>query len=71
MRYSLENPRAYLDANLAGTFNLLELMRHAPPKHALMASTSSVYGANAAIPFRETDRADHPLNPLCRHEKSQ
>jgi UDP-glucuronate 4-epimerase len=61
VRYSLENPRAYLDANLCGTFNLLELMRRAPPRHALMASTSSVYGANANIPFRETDRADHPL----------
>jgi UDP-glucuronate 4-epimerase len=61
VRYSLENPRAYLDANLCGTFNLLELMRRAPPRHALMASTSSVYGANASIPFRETDRADHPL----------
>ena len=60
VRYSLDNPRAYLDANLTGTFNLLELMRHAPPAHALMASTSSVYGASAKIPFRETDRADHP-----------
>ncbi|HEY4847294.1 MAG TPA: NAD-dependent epimerase/dehydratase family protein [Methylocella sp.] len=61
VRYSLDNPRTYLDANLTGTFNLLELMRHAPPAHALMASTSSVYGANAKVPFRETDRADHPL----------
>ncbi|ACK50137.1 NAD-dependent epimerase/dehydratase [Methylocella silvestris BL2] len=61
VRYSLENPRAYVDANLTGAFNLLELMREAPPKHALMASTSSVYGANTKIPFHETDRADHPL----------
>jgi UDP-glucuronate 4-epimerase len=61
VRYSLDNPRAYIDANLVGTFNLLELMRHAPPAHALLASTSSVYGANAKIPFRETDRADHSL----------
>ncbi len=61
VRYSLDNPRTYLDANLTGTFNLLELMRHAPPAHALLASTSSVYGANAKVPFRETDRADHPL----------
>jgi UDP-glucuronate 4-epimerase len=61
VRYSLENPRAYLDANLTGTFNLLELMRQAPPTHALLASTSSVYGANAAIPFRECDITDHPL----------
>jgi UDP-glucuronate 4-epimerase len=70
VRYSLENPRAYLDANLAGTFNLLELMRHAPPQHALMASTSSVYGANAAIPFRETDRADHPLTLYAATKKA-
>jgi UDP-glucuronate 4-epimerase len=61
VRYSLENPRAYIDSNLVGTFNLLELMRKRPPAHALLASTSSVYGANAKTPFCETDRADHPL----------
>ncbi len=70
VRYSLENPRAYIDANLVGTFNLLELMRHAPPAHALMASTSSVYGANASIPFRETDRADHPLTLYAASKKA-
>jgi UDP-glucuronate 4-epimerase len=70
VRYSLENPRAYLDANLAGTFNLLELMRQAPPRHALLASTSSVYGANPSIPFRETDRADHPLTLYAATKKA-
>ena len=70
VRYSLDNPRAYVDANLVGTFNLLELMRHAPPGHALMASTSSVYGANASIPFRETDRADHPLTLYAASKKA-
>ncbi|SFK51821.1 NAD-dependent epimerase/dehydratase family protein [Methylocapsa palsarum] len=70
VRYSLENPRAYLDANLCGTFNLLELMRRSPPRHALMASTSSVYGANAKIPFRETDRADHPLTFYAASKKA-
>ncbi len=70
VRYSLENPRAYLDANLAGTFNLLEAMRAAPPRHALMASTSSVYGANAKIPFHETDRADHPLTLYAATKKA-
>ncbi|WP_395667112.1 NAD-dependent epimerase/dehydratase family protein [Methylocella sp.] len=70
VRYSLENPRAYLDANLCGTFNLLELMRAAPPRHALMASTSSVYGANAKIPFEETDRADHPLTLYAATKKA-
>lgn len=70
VRYSLDNPRAYVDANLVGTFNLLELMRHAPPRHALMASTSSVYGANASIPFRETDHADHPLTLYAASKKA-
>jgi len=51
MRYSLDNPRAYLDANLTGTFNLLELMRHAPPAHALMASTSSSMGPTRRSSF--------------------
>ena len=70
VRYSLDNPRAYVDANLTGTFNLLELMRHAPPAHALMASTSSVYGANAKVPFHETDRADHPLTLYAASKKA-
>jgi UDP-glucuronate 4-epimerase len=70
VRYSLENPRAYLNANLTGTFNLLELMRQAPPAHALLASTSSVYGANAKIPFRETDKADHPLTLYAASKKA-
>jgi UDP-glucuronate 4-epimerase len=70
VRYSLENPRAYVEANLVGTFNLLEVMRHAPPRHALLASTSSVYGANESMPFRETDRADHPLTLYAATKKA-
>lgn len=70
VRYSLENPRAYVDANLVGTYNLLELMRQAPPQHALLASTSSVYGANKSIPFREIDRADHPLTLYAATKKA-
>jgi UDP-glucuronate 4-epimerase len=70
VRYSLENPRAYVDANLTGTFNLLELIRRVPPEHALMASTSSVYGANTKIPFRETDSADHPLTLYAASKKA-
>ncbi len=70
VRYSLENPRAYVDANLVGTFNLLEAMRQAPPQHALLASTSSVYGANRSIPFREIDRADHPLTLYAATKKA-
>ena len=70
VRYSLEEPRAYIDANLTGTFNLLELMRRAPPVHALLASTSSVYGANAKIPFGERDCADHPLSLYAATKKA-
>jgi len=61
VRYSLENPRAYVDANLTGTFNLLEAARAARVRHCLIASTSSVYGANTQMPFRETDHADMPM----------
>lgn len=62
VRYSLENPRSYIDANIGGTFNVLELARARPVGHLLLASTSSVYGANADVPFRETDRAVHQLS---------
>lgn len=70
VRYSLENPRSYIDANIAGTYHLLELMRAASPRHALIASTSSVYGANAKIPFREIDPADHPLTLYAATKKA-
>ncbi|WP_292293454.1 NAD-dependent epimerase/dehydratase family protein [Marivita sp.] len=61
VRYSLENPRAYLDSNLVGTFNVMEAARQVQVEHLLMASTSSVYGANEEMPFKETDKADTPL----------
>lgn len=61
VRYSLENPRAYVDANLIGTFHVLEIAREIGIGHLLMASTSSVYGANEAMPFAETQKADTPL----------
>jgi len=61
VRYSLENPDAYVQANLIGTANLLEAVRAHPVRHLLLASTSSAYGGNAEIPFRETDRAVSPL----------
>jgi len=70
VRYSLENPRAYVDANLVGTFNVLEIAREIRPRHLLIASTSSVYGANASIPFRETDRADQPLTLYAATKKA-
>jgi len=70
VRYSLENPRAYIDANLVGTFNVLELVRAHQPVHFLLASTSSVYGANTAMPFREDDHADHPLTLYAATKKA-
>ena len=60
VRYSLQNPRAYVDTNITGTFNLLECAREQNVQHFLMASTSSVYGGNTQMPFRETDKADLP-----------
>ncbi|MFD2431634.1 NAD-dependent epimerase/dehydratase family protein [Sphingobium scionense] len=62
VRYSIENPRSYLESNLVGTFELLEAARAFPPQHLLLASTSSVYGANEKMPYRETDKADHQLS---------
>lgn len=61
VRYSLENPRAYLDANITGTFNVMECARECAVSHLLMASTSSVYGANEEMPFAEEQKADTPL----------
>ncbi|MGF3027787.1 NAD-dependent epimerase/dehydratase family protein, partial [Methylobacterium aquaticum] len=61
VRYSLENPQAYADANLMGSFQLLEAVRAHPVRHLLLASTSSAYGGNTALPFRETDPAVSPL----------
>ena len=65
VRYSLENPRAYLDANVIGTFNVMEAARRLEVDHLLMASTSSVYGANTEMPFDETERVATPLTIYC------
>lgn len=70
VRYSLENPRAYVDANLVGTFNVLEIARELSVAHLLMASTSSVYGANEKIPFAETDKADAPMTLYAATKKA-
>jgi len=61
VRYALAHPDAYVSSNLVGSFNLLEICRHRPVQHFLMASTSSVYGANTEMPFGETDPTDTPL----------
>lgn len=70
VRYSLENPRAYVDANLLGAFNVMEVARELEVKHLLMASTSSVYGANEKIPFAETDKADAPMTLYAATKKA-
>ncbi len=70
VRYSLENPRAYIEGNIVGTFNLLELCRKLQPRHLIIASTSSVYGANREFPFAETHCADHPLTLYAASKKS-
>lgn len=62
VRYSLENPHAYASANLVGHLNMLELARHRGVPHMLYASSSSVYGGNAKLPFAVEDRADHPVS---------
>lgn len=61
VRYSLENPRSYINSNIIGTFNIMELSRRLKIKHLLMASTSSVYGANTKMPFFESEKTDTQL----------
>ena len=70
VRYSIENPRSYLESNIVGTFELLEAARAHPPKHMLMASTSSAYGANEDMPYCETDKADHQMSFYAATKKS-
>lgn len=70
VRYSLENPRAYVDANVIGTFNVMDAARRLEVKHLLMASTSSVYGANIEMPFTETEKADTQLTIYAATKKA-
>jgi UDP-glucuronate 4-epimerase len=70
VRYSLENPRAYVDANVVGTLNVMEVARAAKVCHLLMASTSSVYGANKEMPFCETQKADTQLTIYAATKKA-
>jgi UDP-glucuronate 4-epimerase len=70
VRYSLENPRAYLDSNIIGTFNVMEAARKLEVRHLLMASTSSVYGANEDMPFQETEKADTQLTIYAATKKA-
>lgn len=70
VRYSLENPRAYIDSNVVGTFNVMEVARRHAVDHLLMASTSSVYGANEVMPFTETEKADTQLTIYAATKKA-
>ena len=70
VRYSLEHPRAYVDSNIVGTFNVMEIARALKVQHLLMASTSSVYGANTVMPFAETDKADTPMTIYAATKKA-
>lgn len=70
VRYSLENPRSYVSSNVLGTLNVLELARRAPPKHLLLASTSSVYGMAEKVPFSETDPTDEPITVYAATKKA-
>jgi UDP-glucuronate 4-epimerase len=70
VRYSLENPHAYLDSNLAGFLNILEGCRHGRPAHLVYASSSSVYGANEKQPFAVTDPVDHPVSLYAATKKA-
>lgn len=70
VRYSLENPRAYIESNVVGTFNVMEAARRHEVDHLLMASTSSVYGANDVMPFTETEKADTQLTIYAATKKA-
>lgn len=70
VRYSIENPHAYLNSNLVGFFNILEACRHFPVQHLVYASSSSVYGGNIKIPFSEDDRVDSPVSLYAATKKS-
>ena len=70
VRYSLENPSAYVQSNLVGHLNMLEFARQRRPKHFVYASSSSVYGGNKSLPFRVEDRVDHPLSLYAASKKA-
>jgi UDP-glucuronate 4-epimerase len=70
VRYSLENPGAYIQTNLVGFANLLECCRHHPPGHLVYASSSSVYGASPELPWSESQSVDHPVSLYAATKKS-
>lgn len=70
VRYSLENPRAYIDSNIVGFLNILECCRHRGIEHLVYASSSSVYGANRKLPFAVEDSVDHPVSLYATSKKA-
>jgi len=70
VRYSLENPRAYIDSNIVGFLNILEACRHRGIEHLVYASSSSVYGANRKLPFSVEDSVDHPVSMYAATKKT-
>jgi UDP-glucuronate 4-epimerase len=70
VRYSIENPHAYIDANIVGFANILEGCRHSKVGHLVFASSSSVYGANTKLPFSEHDNVDHPVSLYAATKKA-
>jgi UDP-glucuronate 4-epimerase len=70
VRYSLVNPQAYVNSNLVGFANVLECCRHNTVQHLVYASSSSVYGANTALPFSVSDNVDHPINLYAASKKA-
>ena len=70
VRYSIENPSAYIKSNIVGFSNLIEQARHNNVKHFIYASSSSVYGGNKKVPFKESDNVDHPISLYAATKKS-
>jgi UDP-glucuronate 4-epimerase len=70
VRYSIENPHAYVQSNLVGHLNVMEIARHRASAHFVYASSSSVYGGNETLPFRVEDRVDHPLSLYAATKKA-
>ena len=70
VRYSIENPRAYIDSNISGFLNILEACRHNGIKNIIYASSSSVYGSNTKMPFSIHDNVDHPLSLYAASKKA-
>jgi UDP-glucuronate 4-epimerase len=70
VRYALENPGSYVQANIVGFANLLEAVRRHPPRHLVYASSSSIYGGNARLPWSESDNVDHPVSLYAASKKA-